>query len=93
MHDTMALADVALEGVDEPPEAFVLGTSRGREEISSGSGTATLSLEHADSLVEQEFGGLRFDIQEKVLRIRYHASNLHIIAAIEDGEMVSEDAA
>lgn len=49
------------------------------------------ALERADSPMEEELGGFRFDGQDKVSKIRYHASNSHITAAIEDEEVTSED--
>jgi hypothetical protein len=91
IHGTVALADVGVEGVDEPPKAFVLGTPRGSEGNSSGSGFEPSPLERADPLVEEEFGDFRFDGQDNVLKLRCRASNSHITAAIEDGEMVSGD--
>jgi hypothetical protein len=96
-HDHEAIADVAVGVVDEPLDVFVLETPYGGEGSGTGCGSSTASmgsddvvgtdlssLERADSPVEEDLGGFWFDGQDKVLRIRYHASRPHITAAIEN---------
>ncbi|KAF3044839.1 hypothetical protein E8E11_001151 [Didymella keratinophila] len=99
IHDAVALADVAVGVVDEPLDVFVLKTSYGGEGSGTGGqnynvdGHDSSALEHADSPMEEELGGFRFDAQDKVLKIRYYASDPRITAAMENEEMVSDDGA